>query len=71
MTPAAIILAVAQALQPGELVSYSPLGGDVWCMRVTSTAPHVADLPYAWLTDTRDTRRVMHVDVRELARGCK
>lgn len=60
----------AQALLPGERVTYREPSGEVWCATIWSIEVGVAGVPIAWLTIDADPRRVVHVELSALTPGC-
>ena len=60
----------AQALLPGERVTYRENSGATWCATIWSIEVGVAGVPIAWLTIDADPRRVVHVELSALTPGC-
>jgi hypothetical protein len=60
----------AQALLPGERVTYREPSGETWCATIWSIEMGVGGVPIAWLTIDADPRRIVHVELTALAPGC-
>lgn len=64
---AAGILSLALA----TAATYTDSLGTKWCVRISSTQPHVAGEIWAWASVNADPRRVIHAPLKDFAPGCQ